>query len=399
MGGVVLAETPRKSSEGAGRVEALYRQLRDLAYRRGPDQRLPTVLELRDTYGVSQATIAAALQRLEAEDIVRRVARHGIFVSPRLHRKRLLVTMDTALLERPLTSPVWCYLWSLFMREADRRSAGRDEEVAFQLSARTSRPGEPSVEERVVSQLRSGLVHGAISIGRHFEPDPDLPLVVFAGTGHWNVLLDFHEMISLLTVELARRGYRKIALWQPDRRQLYRTRAADVPAEAAWRSIAETELERHGLSLGPDDFHSFIDMPLENTPALFQDQGYELIMDIFLRKTRPRPEVILCPEDMMINGALVALHELGLRPGKDIAIAGHANRGTGVLHGYEKNLILVEFDPARIVTELFSMLDILLSGEQPADAIRYVRPRLRATQENGASASNEVGKRKVDEEL
>src|SRR5690348_6256380 len=87
------------------RVAKLYHELRTLAYSRGPRTKLPTVQEMRETYGVSQATIAGALDRLEAQNIVMRKDRHGIFVSPNLNRKSIRVLMDASQINDLQRSP------------------------------------------------------------------------------------------------------------------------------------------------------------------------------------------------------------------------------------------------------------------------------------------------------
>ena len=81
---------------------------------------------------------------------------------------------------------------------------------------------------------------------------------------------------------------------------------------------------------------------------------------------------------MMARGALVALSKLGLRPGTDIKIATHLNKGSTALHGYEGDLTIVEIDPAEIVAALFSMLETLMNGEKPAAPVVSVRAKLRS---------------------
>lgn len=81
---------------------------------------------------------------------------------------------------------------------------------------------------------------------------------------------------------------------------------------------------------------------------------------------------------MMARGALVALSKLGLRPGIEIQIATHTNKGSTALHGYEDDLYFIEIDPAQIVSALFSMLETLMNGQSPPEKFISIRPRLRS---------------------
>ena len=58
------------------RAQALRARLVDLAHDLGPGARMPTMLQLRDSLGVSIATLDSALSELEAQNVVYR--RHGV---------------------------------------------------------------------------------------------------------------------------------------------------------------------------------------------------------------------------------------------------------------------------------------------------------------------------------
>ncbi len=48
-----------------------------------------------------------------------------------------------------------------------------------------------------------------------------------------------------------------------------------------------------------------------------------------------------------------------------------------VLHGYEGDLHLTEIDPAAVVGAMFETLEILMAGQTPDVAVRWVAPRLK----------------------
>src|SRR5689334_21043596 len=86
----------RKKRTENSRVDLVYSQIRELAFKRGPEAKLPTLAELQNAYGASQATVSGALDELEAENVIFRKDRSGIFVSPRLHQKMVLVLLESS---------------------------------------------------------------------------------------------------------------------------------------------------------------------------------------------------------------------------------------------------------------------------------------------------------------
>ena len=383
----VTPTLPRGESS-PNRIGSLYAELRSLAFARGPEAKLPTMQELRDEYGVSQATITAALDLLEREEVVYRVPRFGIFVSPKLHRKTILVIMNSSLQEANQVSPFWGMLWGLFTREAQRRSDTRNEQILFHTAPPGIYPPELPLPDSIVQQIETGQADGVLSIGLHANGINELvrheaPLVVFAGPGHWMVRLAHEELVALLVPSLAARGCRKIALWRPSRNRFgdldddLDDDPDDSYAEAAVTpGQVRDELRRNGLTLLPDFIQDFRHLPLAERPASLQAEGYELILDIFQRETRPRPDGVLSADDMITSGALSAMHELGLKPDDDLIIATHSNRGAPTLFGYHHRLIRAEFDPQEIVAAMFRKLDLLMEGKTPEQAITRVSPRL-----------------------
>jgi hypothetical protein len=88
----------------------------------------------------------------------------------------------------------------------------------------------------------------------------------------------------------------------------------------------------------------------------------------------------------MTQGAVLAMAEMGVRPGRDVVIATHANKGTSIIAGGATGIIRIEFDPAQLVAQLLAMLETLMAGEIPATDIhrsdvniQLVPPRLVST--------------------
>jgi DNA-binding LacI/PurR family transcriptional regulator len=365
--------TQQKRSKEMDRVGELYHELRKLAHAGGPRTQLPTMQELRETYGVSQATISGALDRLEAHNIVTRKDRHGIFVSPNLNRKHIRVLMDASQIDGQLQSPFWGMLWALFVKEAQDRAAHMDEEIRFHLVNPQLYDREIPLPDDITRQLDAGLVHGVICTGmsapdnKAFEDsDRGLPLVAFAGSGYWQVVMSHARMYDQLVPELVTRGCRKIAYWHatPDKEMFF---------EEANIEHARQVVAAHGLSLSGD----YIRKVDTNDKVLSpHTQGYELAMATFENGALPRPDGILIGDDMITAGALAAMHRLGIVPGRDVMIGTHSNRGSTILRGYEDLLIRSEFDPLEIVRAMFAKLDRLMAGIRPEQQFTYVHPRL-----------------------
>jgi len=114
------------------------------------------------------------------------------------------------------------------------------------------------------------------------------------------------------------------------------------------------------------------------TSLSLQEQGYMLAREVFEGPVSARPDGLVISNDMMTDGALVAFEELGIRIGSDIKLVTHANVGSPILFGRTKNMTVIEYDPALLAQAMFSMLDTLMAGQQPAEASVWIRPRLRS---------------------
>jgi DNA-binding LacI/PurR family transcriptional regulator len=105
-------------------------------------------------------------------------------------------------------------------------------------------------------------------------------------------------------------------------------------------------------------------------------QGIQMAQDVFCHR-KVRPDGIIVTNDLMAQGVLMTLPKLGVVLNKDVVIATHANRGSAVLHGYEDEIIRMEYDPAEIVEVLFEMLETQMEGESVAVEQVLIRPKLK----------------------
>jgi hypothetical protein len=106
-------------------------------------------------------------------------------------------------------------------------------------------------------------------------------------------------------------------------------------------------------------------------------QGIELAEKVFARPRSQWPDGVVITDDSMTRGALLALQRMGVALNRDIKIATYSNRGSAVLHGYEKDLTRIEFDAQELTEALFTMLEHLISKEVVAEAKIKVKPCVR----------------------
>jgi hypothetical protein len=361
-----------RNSRDTDRVGTLYHELRTLAYSRGPRTKLPTVQEMRETYGVSQATITGALDRLEAQNIVTRKDRHGIYVSPAINRKHIRVLMDASQVDGRQRSPFWAMFWGLLVQEAQGRADHKDEEIGYHLVNPQVYRRDITLPEDILRMLDDGLVHGVLCTGMRssntkvfLDADHGIPLVSFAGDGYWQVNINRKGIYELLIPELAARGCKTVAYW-------HATHDFDYDFELDNIEHARITLARHGITLRDQDVHGAVCKD-NVTP---QHEGYRMVMEAFDGGHAARPDGILIGDDMITAGALAAMHRLGIMPGRDVIIGTHANKGSTVLLGYEDLLVRAEFDALDIVRAMFAKLDLLLEGKRPEERFTIVEPRL-----------------------
>ncbi len=103
-----------------------------------------------------------------------------------------------------------------------------------------------------------------------------------------------------------------------------------------------------------------------------------LAREVFSGPQRTHPDGLFIADDMMTDGALVALQELNIRVGQDIKLVTIANTGSSTLFGRTQNISLLEFDPLQVAQAMFTMLDMLMLGQNMAENVTWIRPRLRS---------------------
>jgi DNA-binding LacI/PurR family transcriptional regulator len=223
---------------------------------------------------------------------------------------------NTVGLVLPAKGPEESYTLSLFFPLAEGIQAVlARREVDLVLLQGRSEVDELGQLRRVVSRR---LVDGVVLAGTH-RRDPRIdyvaaqrfPFVAFgrsdSAAAHSWVDLDFEGAAEAAVERLVALGHRRIAVGVP---------ADDAMQGVVYLRAVRRALTRRGLKVDDD---------LVRKEELSERGGYRLT-EALLALARP-PTALLCQSDCLAVGAYRKLHEVGLRPGEDLAISG------GVLTG------------------------------------------------------------------
>lgn len=362
--------------------DELCAQISEMARRLGVGAKLPTVRELGRSFGVSQMTLNVALGRLEQKGIISRRHGSGVFVAEGIANR--LIRRNIVLLcgYQVMRSAGHSIFWDMLIEHSRGRAASHNETCQLHLT-NPSREGENALLEGLMAEMRSGRVQGVLGIlleesVRNWIVEQKVPLVTFAGGEQWAVGLNANALTQLAVEQLAKQGCRRIGLWRPNQsydslegnlRQAHQQEAAFHHALDALGLPSDSCLMQHGMR----EIQEPGAVPNESN----QEQGFRAALQVFGESAEEKPDGLFITDDLMTHGALAAFQKLGLRPGHDVKIASHANRNSPILMGQD-DLTLIEFDPAQLVHEMFSMLETLMDGQTPFAPV-FIQPRLRQT--------------------
>lgn len=357
----------------SSKAHAISERLATLAKDLGPDAKLPTVQELCRELNVSVATLDNALTHLEGQKVIFRKRGVGIFVSPLVGKKSIALVCDPSFFRAGM-SPFWQEL----IEGARAYGVDNGESCRFYL-ALPSTQGNLPVPDDLVEDMRSKRIDGVLFIGYNNPAvewilEQNIPVVTFAGWSRWMVEINYAEIVRASLKALQARQCSEVGLllpFLPDPDGNYR-----APNSA--NEIFEAEAKELGLCYKPEwiwDFHRY---PQHSMATTSQEQGFNAILSMYGSgaSLSDGPTGLVSTDDMMTRGALVAMQKLNIRPGQDVKIATHSNRGSSVLQGYESELTRLEIDPNAIVRAMFAFLKSLLEGEDMTPRTILVDPQL-----------------------
>ncbi|GCE13983.1 hypothetical protein KTT_38420 [Tengunoibacter tsumagoiensis] len=335
---------------------------------------------------VSSVTLRDALDILETEQIIYRKRSLGIFVSPNIHRKSIHIFFSANNLISEVLSPFWALLWMRLEQEVRRREQFKNEIYTFHLVPQIADTRD-SVPEDVKELLRTQRVHGVLAVGLHTvglgeDTEPSIPCVTFAGGGSWLVIIDNAEEGRMAADELHRQGCKRLGCWLPN--MLYFDipgwNAHDIPhlsleEMASFLQFRKT-LEEKKLTYYPE-FMRLPHLPLSQQVLSPQEQGYLLAKEVYGGASDLKPDGLFIGDDLLADGALTALEEMGIKIGKDVKVIVHTNAGSPILFGHLRKITALEYNPLDIAQAMFLQLDTLMAGLPLREPNIMIRPRLR----------------------
>jgi DNA-binding LacI/PurR family transcriptional regulator len=361
-----------KNEVRQNRFRGAYDSLHELVYRLGPESRLPTVSELRQTLGVSLTTLDAVLGQLESENLILRRRGSGIFVSP-LVRKSVCLLCNQSYFRGAGDSA----FWYLLVEEAEKRAEAKNENLSchFVLSSQERDENEP-LARLIAEEIRSGRIHGVLSVGLsdltlEWLNKQEIPVVSFASSllGTHNVQLNGMDLLKMGAQLLAEKGCVRPQLWT----SIYPYMKPDQPGYPP--TCFQQAMKGYGVP--PNDIIIQANYHMRSKVVCNQEAGYDFACRTFSQPRENWPDGILIDNDLITHGALAGLMRLKLQPEHDVQIISHSNAGSPLLKGMEPCLDLVEFDPEMIVAAMFDALETLMNGQKPAHELTCISPRVR----------------------
>ena len=337
------------------RYERVVERIRAYALRHGVGAKIPSVRTLIRTCGVSQGIVMRAIADLEAQGMLERRPRSGVYIANGVGSPGRLVLLEPNIFVSP--SSFFEILLSGLVDEV-----GRDRlDIRF---AQSLRIGGPLTERDLLpaevwgglraNQFGSVLLCGTSAALVEHLHRMGVPCVAFATNGPNRVVLGYLEACQVGVGELARAGCRRIALYNTPYWSL--------------REVFLASLRSHGLSETSIQNRRTFREQGEPGKAIQRfrlvEHGLAAAIQGFGPDVPPlqRPDGILSMDDMFTQGLLMGLDRLGIEPGRDVEIATYANRGSPSLAAWEGKLIRMVFDPREIARAMHERADSLERG-------------------------------------
>jgi len=362
--------TSLKTFKHSSKTHALSEHLASIAMSLGPEAKLPTIQELRRELNVSIATLDNALTQLEIQKVIYRKHGVGIFVSPHVGKKSIGLVCDPGFFRAGM-SP----FWQEIIEGLRAYGVSKGESCRFYL-ALPSVQGNFPVPDDLIEDIRNKRLDGVLFIGVN-QPavqwilDQNIPVVAFAGWSQWEVQINYPALLHLAFDAIKANHCQEIGFLTP----FFVINGEQVTNPHDTIHQFNQLVAEHQLTTRPEWIWTPDRLALETTQ---QEQGYNAILSIFggERTLSDGPKCIICNDDMMTRGALVAMQKLGIRVGEDLKIVTHTNKGSSVLQGYENDLWRIEVDPAAIVAAMFSLINALLEGQKPTKHTILIAPEI-----------------------
>ena len=380
--------TRSMSLQGGVRKYVELRRLLDQCIdERNAGDALPSYTQLRVDYGISRSTADRIFQELVAEGRIVRIQGKGIYVSERAKQKTVALVFGKPVYD-VMSAPYPKLLLGCCQAYALQRNQRL---LTFYGAPKSDAEAEddPSFHD-LVTAIKTKNVDGII-FGGYMQDPGQVPWLVSQGlpvvtpdfsqkfidrSGFAMVTYDAQALVHLAVDALVKQNCRNIAL-------ISHCEAGDVPDKELWPAAVHFRdaLERHGLVVYPDwIWDARENMPPSRSMDAFahEIEGFQAFSDLLrtVNSKGDRPQGIVVTDDFMTRGCIFAAAKLGVRIGKDIKIASHANQGSSILRRFENDFALIEVDVRGMADAMVWTLDLMMQGK-PYEELTRLMPRLK----------------------
>jgi DNA-binding LacI/PurR family transcriptional regulator len=331
----------------------LTQQLRTLILQLAPGDSLPTILQLRQQYAVSQPTVDRALQTLRDEGLIESRRGSGIYVTERQQAHRVGLVFGMSFPATP-EGQFFRLLWQALQACIARRSLP----VRYYFIDLTTGHYEHELDQ-LRDDIRAREIHGVILISfpTHLLPVPDVPAVTLEHDTLEArmpcITLDNRQLIHLAVETLAAAGCRQLGLLCHN----------PLPLREATVTAFIDALTTTGLSTRPEWIVPYNIGAAEQAITARWPRWHAV------------PDGFISDDDNATVDLLRAAATLGIAIPDQLRVVSHANVGSTVLEGMP--VTRIAYDVQEVAEALVERLLAQLRGvAREAPQVIRILPRL-----------------------
>ncbi|WPJ96467.1 GntR family transcriptional regulator [Coraliomargarita algicola] len=334
----------------------------------GPGAKLPTAQKLAKQLGVTLTTLDRSLGKLESKGVIHRRQGSGIYVCENSFSKNIGMVFGRNIFQMGSST-----FYLLLLQHCELRASMEQEQFSFYLSPPQSPTNTSAhfINNDLADSIKRGKLDGLLICEvEEYEVEDwlinqDIPIVALSSGNNSipRVGIDTRNLIHSSMQALAAQGCKTVGL---------------LGILARDYTIFEKAAKKYQLEIVDE---CVIHPEDEKAPPVHIHE--ELGLD-WMHKCLERcggaqglPDGLLITDDILARGACLCLKEYKIRPGKDLQIASHANKGSLILEYWQDDLILAEVDPAAIVSSMFKMLKAQIAGTPLKQKAVRIKPYMR----------------------
>jgi len=320
---------------------------------------LPPLSDIRRELGVGQATVEKAFVMLEAQGLIERKPRKGVFVADRTATGEMAIVLKPQLFgaEASQAYRMTCTAltealnarnprWNIKMHLGKVVTNGKDFPATLDI-----------LEPAILPRLRGIFTfHPLYDLEQKLER-VNVPVIHINGMsrmhgGIYHVAGDHKDFFQQSVRHLKDVGCRSIGMLWKKNVNMKQDLQTDYP-----RIVSELAA-MHGLECRTEW------MPFQvpdGTSGVTEQDGYDLFMCLW--KQSEKPDGVIVVDDVLCKGVLRAILQLGVKLPEDIQLITYANKGVPL--PFHKPVTRIEFDVEAQAECAVEMMDGLVGGLKP----------------------------------